>query len=96
MFVANLVEGCEHSRLDIKILEHCFDNQIGVRSDVFSPNNPSNSPFDICNFILAEYPPLDGLLEKIRDNRLTACNPMFLAVNHLNLESLLRRFLSDS
>ena len=85
----DVVEGGEHRGLDVKILEHRFDDQVGGRRRVFRANNALHPAFDGVDLGFGEDPSLHRFFEETGDDALSTIDPRLLAVHHLDVKAFL-------
>ena len=87
--LTDVVEGGEDRGLDVKILEHRFDDQVGGRRCVFRADDALDTALDGGHFGFREDPSLHRFFEEAGDDPLATIDPRLLAVYHLDVEAFL-------
>ena len=85
----DVVERGEDRGLDVKILEHRFDDQVGGWRRVFRSNDALDAALDGVHFGFGENPSLHRFFEESGDDPLATIDPRLLAVHHLDVEAFL-------
>ncbi len=96
MLITYLIENVKNLGFYGKVLEHCFDDQIGCWIDILSADHAGDSSLDFGDLRFRKDSPFDRLAEKFSDNGLPAFNPFLLTVDHLHIKHLLGALLSNS
>ena len=88
MLAAGAVEAGEDLPLELEVLEHRLDHQVGVRGYVLVAHDSCDAALDPLGLLGAEYPPLESLLEERVYRGMALVHPLLLPVDHLDGESL--------
>ena len=93
---AHVVQGSEDALLDVEVLEHSLDHQIGVRAHVLRSDHTGDARLDRFHLLRPEDAPFDRFREEVGDGLLAALHPLLLTVHHLDVELLLCALLRDA
>ena len=96
MFITGFIQGREYCTLDVEVLEHRFNTKVGRRVNILYSNHSVDVCKDFINLFFRENPSFNCFSKEIRDDSFSPFHPLFFTVDHLDLEILLRGFLSDS
>ena len=88
MVGAGAVKAGEDLLLQVEVLEHGLDDEVGVGGDVLVPDHPGDLALDLLCLLGPEDPPLYCLVQEAIDDLVTPVDPFLLPVYHLYGESL--------